>query len=217
MRAKLILALAVLAVATAAQADDLDKLIAGIQSRYAKTKDLTVDFEQTMSVKQMGNREQKANGVIYLARPNKMRWVYKSAPAKEIITDGASLVTYYVDEKKAYLAKPGAAFNVGLPMAILAGEVNIKSQYTPELAADENGRARVKLTPKTSLGFAYLVLSVERQGFLIDRIDVIDAYGNANKIELKNPRFNTKLPEGTFTFTPKPGVEIVDMPSAGLE
>jgi outer membrane lipoprotein carrier protein len=221
MRIKKLFVLAAMAAGAAfaatSAADDVATLIAGIQGRYGKAKDLTVDFEQTGTVKQMGAHVQKASGVIYFARPNKMRWVYKSAPAKEIVTDGGSLVIYYADEGKAYLKKAGGEFNVGLPMAVLAGNVDVKTQWTPELLADEDGRARLKLTPKTPMGFAYLTLSINRQSFLIERLETVDAYGNVTKTALKNPRFNTKLPESTFTFVPKEGVEIIDMPSAGME
>jgi outer membrane lipoprotein carrier protein len=171
-----------------------------------------VDFEQAMTVKQMGNREQKANGVIYFARPNKMRWVYQSAPSKEIITDGVSLVLYYVEEKKAYLTKSAGGYNITQPMAILAGQVDVKTQYAPELLNDENGLARLKLVPRKPIGVDHLVLHVNRQGFLVERIDTVDAYGNVTRISLRNPRFNTGLSSGMFSFTPKPGVEIVDAP-----
>ncbi|NLH49809.1 MAG: outer membrane lipoprotein carrier protein LolA [Myxococcales bacterium] len=199
-----------------AAADPLTDLIGGIQARYGKAKDLTVDFVQTTVVKQLGNREKRADGVIYLARPDKMRWVYKTAPAKEIITDGTSLVILYVEEKKAYLSKSQGGYNIALPMSILSGEVDVKTQYTPELLPDEGGKARLKLTPKKPLGFNYLVLHINRQGFLVERIDTVDAYGNLNKIELKNPRFNTGLSTGLFSYAPKPGIEIIDAPMMDL-
>jgi outer membrane lipoprotein carrier protein len=197
--------------------DEVATLIAGIQGKYGKAKDLTVDFEQVVVVKQMGNREQRASGTIYFARPNKMRWVYKSSPAKEIISDGTSLVLYYVEEKKAYLRKTAGNYNIGLPMAVLAGDVDVKTQYTPELLADENGVARLKLTPKKPLGFDYLVLRVNRQTSLVEGAETVDAYGNVTKLTLKNPRFNGGLASGLFTFTPKPGVEVIDSPMMELE
>lgn len=201
-----------LVLAAPAAADPLTDLVGGIQARYGKAKDLTVDFAQTTTVKQLGNREKRADGIIYFARPDKMKWVYKTAPAKEILTDGSSLVILYVEEKKAYLSKSQGGYNIALPMSILSGNVDVKTQYTPELLPDEGGKARLKLTPKKPLGFTYLVLSIDKQGFLVERIDTVDAYGNVTKIQLKNPRFNTGLSHGMFTYTPKPGVEIIDAP-----
>jgi outer membrane lipoprotein carrier protein len=196
-----------------AAAEPLDDLLSGIAARYGKVKNLVVDFEQIAKIKQLGNREKKATGVIRFARPDKMRWEYHSAPAKQIITDGSTLVVWYIEEKKAYLTTAGGHYNVGLPMQILAGEVDVKTQYTPELLADDaQGRAQIKLTPRKSMGFMYLLLHVKRDGFFVGQIDTVDAYGNVTNIIMKNPRFNVTLPPGIFSYAPKPGVEIVDAP-----
>ncbi len=204
--------LLVLVLAAPAAADPIGDLIGGVAARYGQAKNMMIDFEQVAIVKQLGGREKKANGTIYFARPNKIRWVYKSAPAKEIISDGTSLVVYYVEEKKAYLDKAGRAFNISEPVKLLTGEIDVKTLYAAELLGEEDGAARLKLTPKKAMGFAYLVLHINKQGFFVQRVDTVDAYGNLTKLYLKNPRFNTKLPAGTFVFTPREGVEIIDAP-----
>lgn len=202
--------------AAAWAAPTIDEVVAGIAARYGQAKNLTVDFEQVAVVKQLGNREQRASGTITFAQPEKMRWSYTSAPAKEIITDGTSLVVHYVSEKKAYLSKSKGSFNIGLPMAILSGRMDVKEQYTPEMLSEENGRIRLKLTPKQPLGVDYLVMHVSKQGFLVEQVETVDAYGNVTKIHLNNPRFNTHVPDSTFVFVPQPGIEIIDAPMTDM-
>ncbi|MDP8224195.1 MAG: outer membrane lipoprotein carrier protein LolA [Candidatus Lernaella stagnicola] len=201
-----------LTLCSGAWALDLNGVLAGVKARYSKAKDLTVDFEQVAKIKQLGNREKKAHGTIYLARPDKMRWVYKSPPVKEIITDGASLVIYYADEKKAYLDMAGKTFNVAEPIKILSGDIDLKHKYEAELLPEEDGRARIKLTPRRPMGFAHLVLHIEPKTFYVRRVDTVDAYGNVTRISLSTPRFNVNLPESTFVYTPQEGVEIIDAP-----
>jgi len=202
-------------LATPAGADELQQVLDGIQAKYGKAKDLTLDFEQIAVTQQMGGREKRSGGVIYFARPGKMRWDYQTPRVKQIVSDGKTLVVYYEEEAKAYVSKPSGEFDAALPMAILAGEIDLKTQYTAELLEADKPYARLKLTPKKPLGFEFLVMWINQDSYLVEKVQTTDAYGNVTTILLKNPRFDTKIPEGRFTFAPPPGVEIIDAESVG--
>jgi len=211
MRKVVLIALALL-LPLAATAGDLEDLIAGVRAHYSKAKDLTVDFEQIATLKTMGGQVRKAYGTIYLKQPDKLRWVYTKPTPKEIISDGNTLVLYYAEEKKAYLSPVKKEFDISTPVSILTGKIDLKKTFTPELLDDENGLARVKLTPKKPAGYQYLIMHINRNGFSIKAIESVDAYGNVTLIKLSNPRFNTGIPDSRFVFTPIEGVEIIDAP-----
>lgn len=216
MRSKVLCCFLWLALLAApAAADELQSLIDGVQAKYGKVKNLTLDFEQIALVQQMGGREKRSAGVLYFARPGKMRWDYQTPHVKQIISDGKTLVVYYEEEAKAYVSKPSGEFDAALPMAILAGDIDLKTQYSAELLETVKPYACLRLTPKKPLGFEFLVLYINSESFLVEKVQTTDAYGNVTTILLKTPRFDTEIPESKFIFTPPAGVEVIDAESAG--
>lgn len=193
-------------------AGELEDVLAGIQKKYGKAKDLVFDFSQTTKLAQMGGIERTASGRIYLAPPNKLRWVYETPTKKEIISDGATLVMVNEEEKKAYVTKVGGQFDIRQPLAILTGQVDLCNTYEASLLEPADGRKRIKLVPKKVAGFQYMVLHVDPNTFIVQSIESADAYGNKTLMQMTNQKFNGGIPESRFVYTPREGIEIVDQP-----
>jgi outer membrane lipoprotein carrier protein len=197
-------------------AGDTENVIAKIRARYGKAKDFTADFDQVTTLVQLGGQKKTATGTLAIARPNKMHWVYKTPTRKEIISDGATLAVYYVDEKKVYLSSTQATYDISTPVRLLSGEVNVSEVFTPELLPDADGRARLKLTPKKPAGYKFMILHWSREKQLIDILETEDDYGNRTVMNLSNQKFNVGLPDSYFSYTPIPGVQIIEAPMMDL-
>jgi len=208
----MIIVFALLALPVAALADELADVQAGIQKKYGQAKDLSFDFAQTTTLAQMGGIERTASGRIFLAQPNKLRWEYDTPTKKQIISDGATLVMVSEEEKKAYVTKTGAQFDIRQPLAILTGQVDLCNTYEASLLEPADGRKRLKLVPKKQMGFQSMILHVDPNTSLVQAIESVDAYGNKTMLRLNNQQFNRGLPDSKFVFTPRDDIEIVDQP-----
>ncbi|HPM77841.1 MAG TPA: outer membrane lipoprotein carrier protein LolA, partial [bacterium] len=129
-----------------------------------------------------------------------------------IISDGSTLVMVSEQEKKAYVTKTGAQFDIRQPLAILTGQVDLCNTYDASLLEPADGRKRIKLVPKKPTGFQSMILHVDPNTSLVQAIESVDAYGNKTLMKLSNQQFNRGLPESKFVFTPRADIEVVDQP-----
>ncbi|MBI1846545.1 MAG: outer membrane lipoprotein chaperone LolA, partial [Candidatus Rokubacteria bacterium] len=82
--------------ARSAAAQSLEDVVAGVEGAYARIADLKADFIQQAFNKSLGQTI-KAEGTVYLKRPGKMRWEYRSPAPQQIVSDGQSLWVYTPD------------------------------------------------------------------------------------------------------------------------
>ncbi|MBI4594425.1 MAG: outer membrane lipoprotein carrier protein LolA, partial [Candidatus Rokubacteria bacterium] len=73
MRLLLFLPLFVLTVASPVRAQTLEEVVEGLEGVYAKITDLRAEFTQNAFNRSLGQTI-KAEGVVYLKKPGKMRW-----------------------------------------------------------------------------------------------------------------------------------------------
>ena len=68
----------------------------------------------------------------------------------------------------------------------------------------------MELTPKgKDLSFKRVILGVDRESFLIQRLTVFDLYGNTTEVELSKQKVNSGLKGELFHFSPPPGTDVV--------
>jgi outer membrane lipoprotein-sorting protein len=54
-----------------------------------------------------------------------------------------------------------------------------------------------------------VILGVDRESFLIQRLTVFDLYGNTTTVELSKQKVNSDLKDELFKFSPPPGTDVV--------
>src|SRR5215471_11065180 len=87
--------------ATAAPAISAEEAVKKVQSYYASTQKLKADFRQEYTNATFG-RTSKSDGVLWIAKPGKMRWDYKTPDPKYFISDGTTLWVYDQAAKQAF-------------------------------------------------------------------------------------------------------------------
>ena len=60
--------------------------------------------------------------------------------------------------------------------------------------------------------FKKVELYLDSQSFRVVRSVVVDKEGNRNRFDFSNPVINKELNDDTFTFTPPPGVPVIEAP-----
>jgi outer membrane lipoprotein carrier protein len=196
-----------------AAAQGLDEVVGALEARYQKIQDLRSDFRQEVMNKSWGQTI-KSEGTVFLKRPGKMRWEYRSPSIQEIVSDGKSLWVYTAELKQVTIS-PAPRALAGPAGSFLTGLGSLREEFSVRLGSpprDSTGQWVLDLTPKRPEPvLTRLVLSVDAAEFLVRKAVLYDEFGNAVTMHFNRITVNSGLPDKLFVFTPPKGVAVVPL------
>ena len=188
------------------------ELARAVDEHYNHLRSLEGEFTETYS----GNGAQREeSGTLWLKKPRKMRWEYRSPREKLFLSDGQSVWFYIPAERQARRTDLKKLDDLRSPIAFLLGKTKLENELqglskaidqAPAIAGDTLLRG----IPKTSVGQlseVQLEISVSNQ---IVRIVLIEQDGGTTEFRFKDWKENVELSDSRFQFTPPPGVETVE-------
>jgi outer membrane lipoprotein carrier protein len=189
----------------------LDKIIAKVEDIY-DVPGFSAQFVQESTVKAMEITD-VASGKIFVKRPGMMRWVYEKPYNQIIITNGKKLWIYKPDDNQVMLGKAPAFFGDGKGAGFLADIKILRHKFNITLPEQADNRYfLLKLVPiEQSFELAQIYLSVSRTTFKVSKIVTYNSYGDENRIDLINPRFDILPAENLFTFSIPEGVDVLEL------
>ena len=192
-------------------ANDLDLLIARIESRYGNMRGLAADFEQSYSG--AGGRERRERGRLFLQRPRRMRWEYEPKPGKLFIVNDREAWFYSPADREATRADAAKISDARVPFLFLLGQKNLRREFRDiAFAAQDSGAGSgtriLRLVPKRKdTGIRELYLEVTSDG-QISKVKQIDEANAVSEFSLTNVHENYLAPAEAFEFKPPPGVNV---------
>ena len=201
----------------AVAAPSLGEVVDKVQETCAHAQDLSAHFEQIITIRSI-NQEQRANGILLLKRPRKMRWEYQKPEPRLFVTDGKTLWAYSPADKQVVVQDVDEAFASRLPISILVGDCQLRRDF--EITEVGNAATRgsassrvLDLKPKRpEAGIARMLLEVTLRTYTLERITVFDLSGNTTVYALTDLKLNPGLSDQQFTFVPPAGVTVVTPP-----
>jgi len=198
-----------------AAARPLEEVVAGVEGAYARVADLRADFTQEAFNRSLGQTI-AAEGTVYLKRPGKMRWEYRTPSPQQIVSDGHSLWVYTPDlnqvnvgEAPRALAGPAGSFLAGL--GTVSEEFSVR-YLNPAVKTDAAGNPVLDLTPKRPTPvLTRLILTVDGNDFLVRKAVLYDQFENTVTMLFTRITVNSGLADRLFTFTPPKGVAVVPL------
>ena len=197
----------------------LDAVVDRLQATCAKTQDLSAQFTQTVTNRSLG-AIREGSGQFQLKRPGKMRWEYEKPEPRLFVTDGTRLWDYSPVDKQVRIQEVAQAFASRLPLAFLAGDCQVRREFTVSIVENAATRSQptlkiLDLTPRQpEAGVARMLLEVDLKSGLVDRATLFDAAGNTTVIALSQVKRNSGLEDQAFQFTPPAGVMVIPPPKA---
>ncbi|MBV9209656.1 MAG: outer membrane lipoprotein chaperone LolA [Acidobacteria bacterium] len=192
-------------------ANDLDTLVARIESRYGNMRGLAADFEQRYSG--AGVRERRERGRLFLQRPRRMRWEYEPKPGKLFIVNDREAWFYSPADREATRADAAKLSDARVPFLFLLGQKNLRKEFR-DIAFDwqDTGAGSttriLRLTPKRKdTGIRELYLEATNDGQIV-RVKQIDEAGAISEFYLTNVHENYLAPAEAFEFKPPTGVNV---------
>ena len=187
-----------------AAAQQLESALRGLSSFRAEFRQVVTNAE--------GEETETAAGTVSLARPGKFRWDYRE-PEQLIVSDGVTVWLYDADLAQVTI-RPAAETLIGTPALLLSGRSDISAEFDVADGGDEDGLAWIVLTPKSAES-DFRELAVGISDGQIRRMRLVDRVGQTTRLEFDSIERNSRFAEGTFSFTPPPGVDVVGTAPAG--
>jgi outer membrane lipoprotein carrier protein len=205
------------ALATAlptARAQDVHQLAQAVDQHYNHLRSLQADFTEIYRGAGMDREE---SGTLWLKKPRKMRWEYRSPKEKLFISDGKEVWFYLPAERQLRKTELRKLEDLRSPLAFLLG----KSQLEKELRGLSKvvDRDQRPLNPANTLlrgvpgAMADRVSEVQLEITPSDQIVRIVLFAlddTTTEFRFTNLRENLDLADDRFHFTPPPGVETVE-------
>jgi len=209
-----ILLAAVLLLPVRAGAEDGEALLKRIGQRYAGAKTLSANFRQEVPLQNLGI-VRKASGKVYLGRPMKMRWDYKSAEAQMFLADGNHFYFRPPDSPQVIRRKADEKSLGGkIPLLLLFGKGQIEEMFRVESAAPRGGGEEtvLRLVPRGEGApeIRRVDLVVGTADAIIREVHLYDRLGGENHLYLSEVALDPVLPADLFRFRKPPGVAVVD-------
>lgn len=200
--------LLLIAVTTNVKADQKqDKARQHLNNFFTKMTSLQGSFTQQV-ISKKGKVIQNSTGLLYLYRPGKFRWVYKTPEPQVIVGDGKNIWLYDEDLEQVTI-KPMSRSITGAPIAILTRKQSPDAQFVvQEITTHVAGLDWFRLTPKNKTkDFKLLELGLDKNGRM-RQMNMFDQLGQKTIVRL-NTKKNVPIRGKIFTFTPPAGVDVI--------
>jgi len=196
-----------------AGANSAEEILRRVDRVYSDVRSMEADFVQHLTVPLLGS-SQRSEGKLFQRRPDRFLMRFSDPAGDVMVADGRHFWMYNpsVDRTQVIrtrMAEGGA--QVDLQQQFLS---NPNQRFVSTLGGTEtvNGRATqvVSLVPRGASQYRLIRIWVDQQDNLVRRFEMTEENESVRRIELRNLRLNTNLPDSLFQFTPPAGAQIFD-------
>ena len=199
------------------RAKDIRQLARSVDDHYNHLRSLQADFTE---IYRGEGAERVESGTLWLKKPRKMRWEYRSPREKLFVSDGQAVWFYLPAERQLRKTTLKKLDDLRSPLAFLLGKTKLEN----ELRGLSKVVDQSPLSPENTLlrGVPQFVISQSMVGQAnevqleitptnqIVRIVLMEADGATTEFRFAGWKENLELSDSRFQFTPPPGVETVE-------
>lgn len=202
--------------ANAAHAADtppnLHELAQRIDNRYDHLHSLQADFAETYTGSGMDRRE---SGTLWLKKPGKMLWEYRSPREKLFVSDGKTAWFYVPDEHQVQKTPVKKLDDLRSPFALLLGKTKLEKElqglsWAPDVHPVQPGDIMLRGVPKGLENQISEILLEATPDGRIERVIMVQADGAVTEYQFSNQKENVAVQDSKFKFSPPAGSEVVE-------
>ena len=179
---------------------------------YNHLRTLQADFVEIYAGAGTGRTE---SGTLWLKKPGKMRWDYRSPREKLFLSDGKQSWFYVADERQVRKISAHQLEDLRSPLAFLLGKSRLEKELKglslatdiPPLEAGDTVLRGVPVGMEDRVSQVVLEITPDRK---ISRISLNGTDGSVTEYRFSNQKENVQVSDQEFQFSPPPGVETID-------
>ncbi|MFY9607854.1 MAG: outer membrane lipoprotein carrier protein LolA [Blastocatellia bacterium] len=183
----------------------LDEILANMQKSASGITSIQAKMEQLKRDRNIGGVERYRGEIFFKHAPrgnDKVKIVYSIPRGQTIWIVGETITLYQGEIKQAIVTTRSAAASKGDEFAFVATPYKsvpeLKRQYEIVYAGDDQGMAKLDLTPKSKSSIQKLTLWVDQSSWMPVKYTVLEAGGNATTFTLTDVKKNQGVSDSTF-------------------
>ena len=206
-----ILGLLLVSFAYAADSPDVHKVADAVDAHYNHLQSMQSEFSE---IYRGNGTERVESGTLWLKKPGKMRWEYRSPREKLFLSDGKDAWFYVPGDRQVRKTPVRKLDDLRSPLGFLLGKTKLEKELqvlslatdlTPKMAGDTVLRG----IPKSMADRVSQVILEIAPGNWFRRIVVEEVDGSQTEFSFQDPKENVQIADSQFKFVPPAGVETI--------
>jgi outer membrane lipoprotein carrier protein len=191
---------------------DVHTIAQNVDNRYNHIRTLQAEFTE---VYRGAGMERTELGTLWLKKPGKMRWEYRSPKQKLFVSDGKDAWFYLPGDGQVRKAPVRKLDDLRSPLRLLLGKTRLEKELQGLSVASDvvpltPGNVMLRGIPKGMADRASQVLLEITPESQIARIIIEEVDGAVTEYRFEQQRENVEASDQQFRFQPPPGVEMVE-------
>jgi outer membrane lipoprotein carrier protein len=203
-------------VSAAGLAVDVKTEAAAVDAHYNHLRSLEAEFTE---VYRGSGMERTETGTLWLKKPSKMRWEYRSPREKLFVSDGKDAWFYVPADRQARKTAAKKLEDVRSPLAFLLGKTKLEKELqglslAPDVDPRSSGNLVLRGVPQALADRVSEILLEITPDHQIARIVIQEVDGAATEYRFGEMKEGVTIGDRRFEFKPPAGTETVE---GGLE
>jgi outer membrane lipoprotein carrier protein len=189
------------------QASAADAIIRKVDDHYNHLSSLRAEYTEHYSGLGVDRTE---TGTLLLKKPGRMRWTYTAPVGKVFILDGKFGWFYTPGDNQATRISAKKLDDLRSPLRLLLGHTQLQKELDSLTVVPLGAGFTISGVPKgMAQRVKLLALTVSASG-AISRMRLEETDGSVTEFAFSSMQENVPTRDADFTFTPPPGIEVVD-------
>jgi len=193
-------------------ASDIKNLAAAVDAHYNHLRSLEAEFTEVYRGSGMDRTE---SGTLWLKKPGKMRWEYRSPKEKLFVSNGKDAWFYVPDDRQARKEAAKKLEDVRSPLAFLLGKTKLEKELlglslAPDITPLSFGNTVLRGVPKALAdSVSEIILEITPDGRIV-RLVMQGVDGASTEYRFTDQKENVAIADGRFDFRAPAGTEVVE-------
>jgi len=196
----------------ASVAADVKTLAAAVDAHYNHLRSLQAEFTEVYRGSGMDRTE---SGTLWLKKPGKMRWEYRSPKEKLFVSNGKDAWFYVPDDRQARKTEAKKLEDIRSPLAFLLGKTKLEKELqglslAPDVTPLQPGNVVLRGVPQALADRISEVLVEVTPAHQIARIIIQEVDGAVTEYRFDEMKEDVEIGDARFQFKPPAGTETVE-------
>lgn len=194
------------------RAADVKTVAAAVDEHYNHLRTLEAQFTELYRGSGM---ERTESGTLWLKKPGKMRWEYRSPKEKLFVSDGKNAWFYVPEDKQARKSPAKKLDDLRSPLAFLLGKTRLEKELrglslAPDIEPMQAGNTVLRGVPRgLEEQISEIVLEVTPENRIV-RLVMQQVDGASTEYRFSDQKENVAVADARFGFKPPAGTEVVE-------
>jgi outer membrane lipoprotein carrier protein len=196
----------------ASRAQNVKALAEAVDAHYNHLRTLQAEFTELYRGSGM---ERTESGTLWLKKPGKMRWEYRSPKEKLFVSDGKDAWFYVPDDRQARKESAKKLDDVRSPLAFLLGKSRLEKELkglslAPDVPPSQAGNVVLRGVPEALSDRVTEIVLELTPDHRIARIVVQDVDGASTEYQFADQKEDGAVEDSRFAFRPPAGTEVAE-------